>query len=82
VEIFLMRLKDRRTLNVDLQQANLTQRELEVLRLVASGKADKEIATALRISVRTVRYHVSNIFRKVKVSTRAELIVVALRALG
>jgi DNA-binding CsgD family transcriptional regulator len=64
---------------VDLQQANLTPREIEVLRLVASGKADKEIATALRISVRTVRYHVSNIFRKINVSTRAQLIVVALK---
>jgi DNA-binding CsgD family transcriptional regulator len=66
---------------VDLQQANLTPREIEVLRIVASGKADKEIATALGISVRTVRYHVSNIFRKHNVSTRAQLIVVALKLL-
>lgn len=62
-----------------LGQANLTPREIEVLKLVASGKADKEIATILRISVRTVRYHISNIFRKVKVSTRAQLIVIALK---
>jgi two-component system, NarL family, response regulator DegU len=67
---------------VDSERANLTRREIEVLKLVASGKADKEIATALQISVRTVRYHISNIFRKADVSTRAQLIVVALKRQG
>jgi DNA-binding CsgD family transcriptional regulator len=57
----------------------LTPREGEVLRLVASGKADKEIATLLHISVRTVRYHVSNLFGKLSVSSRSELIVLTLR---
>jgi DNA-binding CsgD family transcriptional regulator len=64
---------------VDSKRTNLTPREIEVLKLVASGRADKEIATALQISVRTVRYHISNIFRKADVSTRAQLIVVALK---
>jgi DNA-binding NarL/FixJ family response regulator len=66
---------------VHQQSAKLTPREVEVLRLVASGKADKEIASALRVSVRTVRYHVSNIFRKLNVSTRAQLMVIALKRL-
>ena len=42
--------------------SSLTRREIEVLALIAGGNADKEIATALRISVRTVRYHVSSTF--------------------
>lgn len=62
----------------NIESAKLTPRELEVLNLIAQGKADKEIATELRLSFRTVRYHVTNIFRKVNVSTRAELIVSAL----
>ena len=49
----------------------LTRRELEVLRLVASGKSNKEIAAALVLSERTVDRHVSNIFSKLRVSSRA-----------
>jgi DNA-binding CsgD family transcriptional regulator len=49
----------------------LTRRELEVLRFVASGKSNKEIAAALVLSERTVDRHVSNIFSKLRVSSRA-----------
>jgi DNA-binding CsgD family transcriptional regulator len=49
----------------------LTQRELEVLRLVAVGTSNREIASALVISGRTVDRHVSNIFSKLGVSSRA-----------
>jgi ATP/maltotriose-dependent transcriptional regulator MalT len=49
----------------------LTGRELEVLRLVASGKSNREIAAALVISEHTVARHVQNIFAKVNVSSRA-----------
>jgi len=48
----------------------LTSRELEVLRLVASGKGNKEIASALVISEHTVARHVQNIFAKLDVSSR------------
>ena len=49
----------------------LTPRELQVLRLVASGETNKAIAAELVLSERTVDRHVSNIFSKLRVSTRA-----------
>ena len=49
----------------------LSPRELEVLRHVARGKTNREIATELVLSERTVERHVSNIFAKLRVSTRA-----------
>lgn len=51
--------------------AGLTNRELEVLESVAAGKTNKEIATQLFLSVRTVDRHLSRIFDKLGVSTRA-----------
>ncbi len=50
----------------------LSSRELEVLRLLADGMTDREIATALAISPRTVESHVSNLLRKLGVRNRAE----------
>lgn len=49
----------------------LTAREVEVLRLVAQGKSNAEIASDLFLSVKTVARHVSNIFTKIGVSSRA-----------
>ena len=49
----------------------LTAREVEVLRLVAAGKSNREIATALIVSTHTVRRHLQNIFDKIGVSSRA-----------
>ena len=49
----------------------LSGREIEVLRLVASGKTNREIATTLSLSVKTVDRHVSNILTKLDVSSRA-----------
>ncbi|MEP6690091.1 MAG: LuxR C-terminal-related transcriptional regulator, partial [Gemmatimonadaceae bacterium] len=53
--------------------AGLTPRELEIARLVASRKSNKEIGKALDISARTVSTHLSNIFTKVGVTSRGEL---------
>jgi DNA-binding NarL/FixJ family response regulator len=50
----------------------LSEREVEVLRLIASGKSNPEIAEALVISVNTVYRHVSHIFDKTGVSNRVE----------
>ena len=57
----------------------LTPREIEVMRLVASGRRDKEIAVALSISSQTARVHMKNIFAKLGVSDRTEAMSVALR---
>jgi DNA-binding NarL/FixJ family response regulator len=57
----------------------LTSREIEVMKLVAAGRRDKEIAIALAISTHTVRVHVKNIFSKLGVSDRTEAMNVALR---
>ena len=51
--------------------AGLTEREAEVLRLVAAGHTNKEVAGALFLSDKTVARHLSNIFTKMGVSTRA-----------
>jgi len=58
---------------------DLTKRELEVLKLIANGLFNKEIASSLGISERTVKNHVSNIFRKILVSDRTQAAVFAIR---
>ena len=55
----------------------LTSREVEVLRLIARGRSNREIASALVISERTVARHVQNIFAKLGVSSRASASVFA-----
>jgi DNA-binding NarL/FixJ family response regulator len=60
-------------------QALLTDRESEVLKMVALGKSDPEIAQRLKISERTVRYHLHNMYRKLGINRRCEAIVWALR---
>jgi DNA-binding NarL/FixJ family response regulator len=50
--------------------SGLTARELEVLRLVAAGRTNREIASALTISEHTVARHIQNIFAKLGVTSR------------
>ncbi len=57
----------------------LTSRELEVLVQVANGMFNKEIATSLKISERTVKNHIANIFRKIDVSDRTQAAVFAIK---
>ena len=57
----------------------LTKRELEVLIKVANGMFNKEIAISLNISERTVKNHISNIFKKIQVSDRTQAAVFAIR---
>lgn len=58
----------------------LTQREFDVMRLLAEGRGDDEVADQIGISRRTVRFHVANAKRKFGVSTRAQAVVKVLRA--
>ena len=59
--------------------AGLTPRELEVLRLVAVGRSNQQIADTLFISKKTVSVHVSHILAKLGVSTRVEAAATAHR---
>ena len=58
---------------------SLTKRELEVLILVANGMFNKEIALHLNISERTVKNHLSNIFKKIEVADRTQAAVFVIR---
>ena len=53
----------------------LSKREKEVLELVLQGKSNKQIALSLDISIRTVEFHLKNIYAKFQVSSRIELIL-------
>jgi len=57
----------------------LTRREREVLQMLASGLANKEIAARLAISDHTVKFHVASILGKLGASTRTEAVSVGIR---
>ena len=60
----------RAPLTVAADYGSLTDRELEILRLVASGARNRDIARQLWITQQTVKFHVSNIYRKLGVANR------------
>lgn len=62
------------------KSTEFTERELEVLRLLAEGLTDKEIAERIILSVTTVRYHINNLIEKTGASSRTELAVNAVRS--
>ena len=59
--------------------SELTKREIDVLKMIASGAFNKEIASTLNISERTVKNHISNIFKKIQVSDRTQAAVFAIK---
>jgi DNA-binding NarL/FixJ family response regulator len=63
----------------DSKISDLTKRELEVLKLLSVGMYNKEIAEKLEISERTVKNHVSNIFKKLEVTDRTQAAVFTIR---
>jgi DNA-binding CsgD family transcriptional regulator len=58
-----------------IPDVQLSKREKEVLKLVLQGKSNKQIALSLDISVRTVEFHLKNIYAKFQVSSRIELLL-------
>ena len=71
-----------RLINRDMYReklASLTKREVEILTQVACGMFNKEIAVNLNISERTVKNHISNIFKKIDASDRTQAAVFAIR---
>jgi DNA-binding NarL/FixJ family response regulator len=61
-------------------RAELSERELDVLRLIANGKDNAEIAQALHISPKTVKNHISNILMKLQIDNRIQAAVYAVRS--
>lgn len=57
----------------------LTERELQVLRLMARGCSNEDIAESLCVTRRTVRFHVSNLFSKLEATSRVEVVVEGIR---
>ena len=57
----------------------LTNREIQVLKLLSIGKLNRQIAEELEISERTVKNHVSNIFKKIDVKDRTQAAVFTIR---
>lgn len=72
------RLEDKNTSSKKFDDI-LTRREVEVLKLLAEGLFNKEIAYTLSISEKTVKNHVSNIFKKINVSDRTQAAVYAIK---
>ncbi len=65
--------------NEGIDRAGLTNRELDVLRLVANGRTNQEIAVSLGISIKTVEKHLDGIYTKLGVASRVEATVHAVR---
>jgi DNA-binding CsgD family transcriptional regulator len=63
---------NRAPLELATEHFSLTDRELEILHLVASGATNAEIARQLWITQQTVKFHVSNVYRKLDVANRTE----------
>ena len=63
----------------DKERGQLSPREIEILRLAARGMSNRDIAVKLELSMRTVKAHLSNIFNKMRCSSRTEAIVKGFR---
>ena len=78
----LIPMLNSRMINRDIDKEklkSLTKREIEVLKAIAAGLLNKEIATNLGISERTVKNHISNIFKKIDVADRTQAAVFAIK---
>ena len=57
-----------------VREAGLTERELEILRALGAGRSNREIAKKLWLAEQTVKFHLTNIYRKLNVSSRTEAV--------
>jgi two-component system, NarL family, response regulator YdfI len=75
----LSRIRPGQQSELDPSGQILTPREIEVLRMIAEGLGNKEIASKLSISDYTVKFHISSIFAKLGASNRAEAVTLGIR---
>jgi len=75
----VIQLLDKQTAGKDNYNDGLTSREMETLVLVARGMVAKEIARALAISEKTVRNHLGNIYRKLDIYDRSQVVIYAMK---
>jgi two-component system, NarL family, response regulator YdfI len=75
----LSRIRPGQQSELDPSGQILTPREIEVLRMIADGLGNKEIASKLSISDHTVKFHISSIFAKLSASNRAEAVTLGIR---
>ncbi len=75
----LSRIRPGQQSELDPSGQILTPREVEVLRMIAEGLGNKEIASKLSISDHTVKFHISSIFAKLGASNRAEAVTLGIR---
>ena len=64
---------------IELKDGSLSEREVEVLKLIAEGHRDREAARALAIEECTVRFHIRNILAKLEVKSRAAAVYYAFK---
>lgn len=82
IESSLIPAMNARMINRDIDKEkidSLTKREIEILKQIAGGRFNKEIADSLDITERTVKNHISNLFKKIDVNDRTQAAVFAIR---
>ncbi len=82
IESGLIPAMNSRLINRDIDKErieSLTKREIEILKQIAGGRFNKEIADSLNITERTVKNHISNLFKKIDVNDRTQAAVFAIR---
>jgi two-component system, NarL family, response regulator YdfI len=76
---YVAKATDARSSRSSPLRQSMSPRESEILNLLASGLANKEIARLLKISDHTVKFHVTSIFNKLGVSNRTEAVAIGIR---
>jgi two-component system, NarL family, response regulator NreC len=69
----------KQTIDVSMRRSTLTQRECEVMKLLAEGNRAREVAALLGLSVKTVEAHKFNLMRKLDIHNKAQLVTVAIQ---
>ena len=77
-EIMRQELEVRRPIQAPLGADRLSEREIDVLRLLSSGLRNREIAARLHVTEATVKSHVSAVLRKIGASNRAEAVAMSI----